>query len=218
MKYEVVLLDFDGTLMDTSEGILRCLTETFADLELPVPPMKTLRRFMGPPLYYSFRTFAGMEDDCAIKAVELFRGHYAKGGVYQSKVYDGLESVIRRLRSDGVKVGVATLKPEFMANLLLKHFEIDELIDVCSGSISDEVGSATKAMIIEEALARIGYTDKSRVVLVGDTAYDADGAQEAGIDFIAAAYGFGIGPEQRDAAHCVCTVENAAELERFFFA
>ncbi|MEM1484024.1 HAD-IA family hydrolase [Oscillospiraceae bacterium PP1C4] len=217
MKYEVVLWDFDGTLVDTSEGIFQSLRAAFTKMGMPVPEQSVLQKFIGPPIIYSFMNFMGMTEEDALCALNYFRADYEAAGIYCCKVYDGLIDLIKRLRKSGVKIGVATLKPEAMANLLLKHFQIDDLIDVCSGSISDHVGSASKSQIIDEALQRIGYKNKSQVVLIGDTVYDADGARESGLDFAAAAYGFGINKKDKHLLDCVCMADSAADLERFLF-
>lgn len=163
------------------------------------PAEEVLRKFIGPrPIVYSLKTYTGMSDEDAEKAVWLFREDYEAGGCYLSKVYDGLPELLGRLRERGIKTGVATLKPEKTARHLLEYLGIDHLIDTCIGNRNDEKGAITKKDIIETALDRLGWTDKSRVVLIGDSVYDADGAITAGIDFVGAAYGFGLLPEQAE--------------------
>lgn len=217
MKYQVVLWDFDGTLVDSSPGIFRSLGWMFEQMGRPVPSQEILRKFIGPPIIYSLKTYTGMSEEGAERGVWLFREDYEAGGCYLSKVYDGLPELLRRLRENGVKTGVATLKPEATAQRLLKYLGVDDLIDTCVGNRNDEKGAITKKDIIETALDRLGWTDKSRVVLVGDSVYDADGAIAAGIDFVGAAYGFGLEPGQAEELGCCFVAETPADLERFFF-
>ncbi len=198
MKYDIVLWDFDGTLVDTSEGIFHSLRIAFSRMEMPIPNIETLQKFIGPPMMYSFQTFIGLSSNEAEKAVQIFREDYETKGVYKSHVYDGIETLLEQLQKQGVKLGVATLKPEKMAKLLLKHFGLDPLVDFCVGTNdNDESSTASKSGIIENILKRLDCNDKSRVVLIGDSIYDAVGAKDSGIDFLAAAYGFGI-DEARD--------------------
>ena len=217
MKYQVVLWDFDGTLVDSSPGLFRSLGRMFERMGRPVPGEEVLRKFIGPPIVYSLKTYTGMSDEDAEKAVWLFRENYEAGGCYLSKVYDGLPELLGRLRERGIKTGVATLKPEKTARHLLEYLGIDHLIDTCIGNRNDEKGAITKKDIIETALDRLGWTDKSRVVLIGDSVYDADGAITAGIDFVGAAYGFGLLPEQAEELGCCYVAESPADLEPFFF-
>ena len=111
LQYRAVLLDFDGTLVDTSEGIFHSIAVAFRKMGMPLPPKEILRHFMGPPIYYSFQTFAGMDAQQAELATQFFRVDYEEDGVYRSKPYDGLPELLRRLREENIKIGVATLKP-----------------------------------------------------------------------------------------------------------
>lgn len=54
-----------------------------------MPGEEVLRKFIGPPIVYSLKTYTGMSDEDAEKAVWLFREDYEAGGCYLSKVYDG---------------------------------------------------------------------------------------------------------------------------------
>lgn len=215
MQYRAVLLDFDGTLVDTSEGIFHSIAVAFQKMEMPLPSEEILWNFMGPPISYSFQTFAGMNPQQSERATQFFRIDYEENGVYRSKPYEGLPELLRRLRAEGVKIGVATLKPEKMAKLLLSRFGISELVDACIGNAGDEIHLATKAQIIERVLEQLGGISKQDVVLIGDTRYDREGAQQTGIDFIAAAYGYGIGPEEEAAS--VFVAQNTNALSSFFF-
>ena len=215
VQYKAVLLDFDGTLVDTSEGIFHSIAVAFQKMGIPLPSEQTLRHFMGPPISYSFQTFAGMSVQQSEQATRFFRDDYEKDGVYRSKPYDGLSELLRRLRAEGVKIGVATLKPEKMAKLLLSRFEISDLVDACVGSRSDEMDSATKAQIIGRVLEQLGGIPGQDAVLIGDTKYDREGAEQAGLAFIAAAYGYGIGPEEEAAS--VFIAQDTDALTTFFF-
>ena len=152
----------------------------------------------------------------AKRAVLVFRDDYEAGGMYRSRVYDGLPELIARLRQNGVKTAVATLKPEATAKQLLHHFGMEGLFDACTGNTPDENDQTTKADIIRRTMRRLEWTDCSSMVLIGDSVYDAQGAQEVGIDFIAAAYGFGIGARERTALDCRFVAEMPRDLNTFF--
>lgn len=218
MNYRIVLWDFDGTLVDTSEGILGSLEVAFQQMGMKIPPQSVLNRFIGPPLMYSFMNFIGMTQEQAEHATRLYRADYEATGIYRSQIYAGLPDILCRLRAQGKQIGVATLKPERMANLLLRHFGIEELIDVCSGSLSDEIGSASKAQIIEKALLGMQNVNKAEVVMIGDTIYDAHGAQETGVDFIAAQYGIGMSSEELASVSYVCAAERTEDIGRFLLS
>lgn len=218
MNYQVVLWDFDGTLMDTSEGILKSLRYAFGQIGAPCPEEQVLRKFIGPPLIYSLTQYVGMEEKKAEQVVRIFRSHYEAEGLQYSQVYPGAVELIQRLRREGIKIGVASLKPERMVVTLLKRFHIEALFDAAVGSSGeDERGKQTKADIILEALNRMGHTGLSDVVMLGDTDFDGIGAKEAGVDFICAQYGSGMTEERARELNSVMVARSVKDLEDFFF-
>ena len=215
MKYEVVLWDFDGTLVDTSPGIFQSLRTAFDRLGVAQPSQELLNRFIGPPLMHSFQNFLGMSTEEAQRAVKAYREDYTAVGLYNSRIYDGLEPLIRKLRAQGILCGVATLKPQPMAEELLHHFGIAELFDACAGNSLDESGTTTKAQVIRRALMELGHPEPDAAVMIGDTFYDYEGAREAGVAFIGAAYGFGLSSGDDVSRMPGCALaQNAQELER----
>ena len=161
---KAVLFDLDGTLMDTSEGIFHTSQYTVSMLGYsPCEDMKRLRRFVGPPLKECFRIVYGFEDDELLeKCVEVYRKEYEKTGMHLCHLYDGIEDVILRLRSQGLKTGVCTLKYEKLS----------------------------KMICILLSVADLGL-EKDEVLMVGDTVNDLEGARNAGVNFAAATWGFG---------------------------
>ena len=108
----------------------------------------------GLRCFYSFQTYIGMSYEEAKRAVLVFRDDYEAGGMYRSRVYDGLPELIARLRQNGVKTAVATLKPEATAKQLLHHFGMEGLFDACTGNTPDENDQTTKADIIRRTMRR----------------------------------------------------------------
>ena len=152
-----------------------------------------------------------------MQAIQLFRRTYKGEGLFQSKVYDGLIPLIRKLREAGAKVGVATLKPERMARTLLDHFAITPLLDACIGSDESERWTVSKAQMVEWVLKQVGCSDKSQAVLIGDTQFDAQGAKEAGVDFIGMCYEDIPQDSVPLLVGCEKLAHNAGELEALLF-
>ena len=167
MRYQYVLWDFDGTLVDTSEGIYKSLRVAFAQMGLKLPSPEILQQFIGPPLNYSFQNFIGLPPEEALRATKCFRADYAQDGLFHSQVYPGMADILKELHAKGAGVGVATLKPEKMARLLLDRFGLMPLLGTCCGTSGDETASATKADIIRRALGELGCRDLSDAVLIG---------------------------------------------------
>lgn len=187
---KAVLFDLDGTLMDTSEGIFHTSQYTVSMLGYsPCEDMKRLRRFVGPPLKECFRIVYGFEDDELLeKCVEVYRKEYEKTGMHLCHLYGGIEDVILRLRSQGLKTGVCTLKYEKLSKMIFEEKGISALFDTVHGT--DNRGKITKTDCILLSVADLGL-EKDEVLMVGDTVNDLEGARNAGVNFAAATWGFG---------------------------
>lgn len=191
LNYHTILWDFDGTLVDTSPGIMACICHACAQLKQPEPEETVLRQFIGPPLYDSFQAYLGYSPPLAEEATRIYRQYYEKDGLYQAHIYPGMKELLEDLCSQGVRHAVTTLKPENTARQLLDYFDIAQYFTVCEGADPSKMKSRTKTQIAADTLKRLGVEDKTQAILIGDTAFDERGARENGIGFVAAAYGFG---------------------------
>ena len=72
MRIKNVIFDLDGTLLDTTEGVLESVKYTAEKLAYPVLPPKELLRFIGPPIQQSFMTYYGASQETAQKAADIF--------------------------------------------------------------------------------------------------------------------------------------------------
>ena len=197
-KFKCVLLDLDGTLFDTSEGIMSCYKIGLEHFGIFVKDDSELRKVMGPSLYISYRDFYGLDEEQVKEAVRIYREHYNGGGIYKCRLYDGMEDTLKSLKLNGFTACVATSKPQVMAEKILNHFGLAEYFDTICGAELD--GSRSdKIELINTALKRVGFTDKNDVVMVGDRFYDIKGAIGAGVHSIGVAYGFGTKEELAEA-------------------
>ncbi len=190
-----LLFDLDGTLTDSGEGIIHCGQETLAHFGLEVPSYDDLRPMVGPPLRDSLRRF-GVSEENMEEAVEVYRQAYVDHGQYENFPYPGVEDLLKKLRNDGYRLYVATSKPEVMAEHILKHFGLDQYFDVICGSTLDS-NRITKADVIRHLLKQLPKDEK--ILMIGDTIYDIEGANELGLPSIGVAWGYGDLPQMKAA-------------------
>ena len=208
MKYDLMLFDFDGTLMDTSPGIFHCARRTMAELGIPVSADVNMNLFVGPPLGDCFRITFGLEEKYIEKACEIYRYHYAREGRFMAEFYPGVPQTLGLLRGMGMRMAVTTMKAAPLAQSMVEHFGIGGCFFRVFGA--DMAGVRTKADLVREAVSKSGIcASADRVLLVGDTMLDADGARDAGVDFLGVAFGFGDFLPEQTAGF------NHALLERF---
>lgn len=188
MKYDYVLFDLDGTLMDTGDGILDCMRATIIEVGLTPVSDEVMATFIGPPIAHSFERIFGVDSKTAIKYSNIFREKYKEEFLFQATIYDGMLDLLKALHSDGVKIAVATYKREDCAIKLLDGVGIGEYCVVIHGS--DIENTLSKQQIMELCLEKYDcHLDK--VLMVGDTLHDGGAANSMGVDFLAVTYGFG---------------------------
>ena len=183
-----VIFDLDGTLLDTTEGILESVKFTVKELGFPELPHKEILNFIGPPIQISFKKYYKCNEEKAQAAANLFRDYYKDVALLKAKLYEGVYELCEHLKENQIKMAVATYKREDYALTLLKHFHFNNCC--CSMHGADNNNVLKKEDIVKLCLKEMGGTS-SDSVLVGDTIHDAMGAAKAGIPFIAVTYGFG---------------------------
>lgn len=210
-KLHTVLFDFDGTLFDTVEGITKSIQYALRKHGREVPPER-LRCFAGPPLVDKFMEVYGVSQAEAEQLVLDFRERYQPIGVYESEPFPGIVPLLEKLRAAGLILGVATSKPQNMAELLLERAEMKGRFDVIVGS-RPGLNNDRKWQIVERAMALCG-SGPENTVLVGDTKYDVEGAARCGVPCVGVLWGYAAPGELEaaGAAELVSTPEALARL------
>lgn len=189
MKYDAVLLDFDGTIADTGEGIYDSVRYAVKAMGFDPLPEEVVHTFIGPPVFSSFKRALNLSDEDSAKAVEKYRESYMNGGIYRLRFYDGMEKLLNDIKKSGVKLAVASSKPENFIVEILKYLKVSHLFDYISAPESDRAPES-KTTLVERAVSVLN-TDKNKTVMIGDRYFDIDGAKEAKVDSIGVTFGFG---------------------------
>ncbi len=209
-KIRYILYDLDGTLTDSARGIVNSFKYCLGELGITGWDDKSLLKFVGPPLRESFGVYLGMDEQGVDEAIKIYRTYYADKGIFENSVYDGVREALERLKGAGYIQAVATSKPEVYAKKILEKFELSEYFkDICGIPLGDE--SMTKAQVIAQSMERLGISDKTEVVMVGDRDYDIKGAHKNGISCIGVTYGYG-SREELEGAGADEIVNNPSEI------
>ncbi len=210
-EYTCILMDLDGTIIDSMPGITRSAQYALRHFGIQVDDLDELRPFIGPPLKYSFMEFYGFSDAQADAAVQKYRERYAVKGVHENTLYNGMEHFLEHMTRCGKTCLLATSKAAHFAEQILTELHLRQYFALVGGSGLD--GSRdTKADVIRYVLDEQGITDTSAVVMVGDRKYDVIGARQVGVDSIGVLYGYG-SREELEQAGATCIVRDVRELE-----
>lgn len=208
MPAPLVLLDLDGTLVDSAPGITASVAAAYRSVGLPAPDAATLRSFVGPGIWESLRRH-GVPEELAPAVVAAYRERYADTGRHDATVFDGIPQALADLRAAGVRLLVATAKPEAFAVPICTDLGLAPLVDGIFGTPLDE--STSKAQVVARALASVPDHDLATTLMVGDREHDVHGAAAHGVGCIGVAWGYAA-PGELDAAGALEVVATADAL------
>lgn len=209
-----VLFDLDGTLTDPREGIVNCIRHALSALKIEIDEGIDLTSFIGPPLRDTFRTLCA-DDEIAETAVAVYRQRFSTIGLFENRLYDGIETCLQALVDAGVSNYVVTSKPTLYSRRIVEHFGLNEYFKVVYGSNLD--GSlADKTQLIRHVIEteNIAATD---AVMIGDRKFDVIGANNHGMRCIGVLWGYGSERELRDAG-ALSLCRRPGELQEHIFA
>lgn len=213
--YDIAIFDLDGTLLDTSEGVINSVKYVIKEMRLPMPSKEVLSSFIGPPISESLLSVFGLPSEDIQYGTELFRNHYKDIDLLKATPYKGIYEVFERLLKIGIIPAVATYKRQDYTTRLLHHFNFHQYTNILYGS--DFEGKLKKKDIIVKCIEKSGIDNYQRAVMIGDTVYDAIGAQELSIDFIGVTYGFGFKTDKEIFSYgAVGSVDTPVQLLKYF--
>jgi len=207
-----VLLDLDGTLIDSQPGILAsCLAALRA---LGHEPDETLdiKRAIGPPLEDLMQVLLQRYgDDRVGEAVAAYRQHYGEIGLLGSEPYPGIGSALEEMQQAGLRLYLATSKREIFASRILHHLGLATYFDGIHGSVPGG-GLDHKPELLAHVLSQHNVSP-SHSLMVGDRRYDISGAHAVGIRALGVLWGYGT-RDELETAGADQLVESTADLAR----
>ena len=203
-RFDSVLFDLDGTLTNPRVAITSSMAHALAEVGAPVPPLEELLWCIGPPLRQNFGKLLGADRAHLIeRAAQAYLRRYEIKGVGETTMYPGIDAMLHRIRSAGVRLFVATTKFIDHAEEVLVAFSLREYFDGVFGARRD--GSmGDKRELLRHILDTTGI-DPKRAVMIGDREHDIVGAKANGIFAIGVTYGYGSREELTNAgADALC--------------
>jgi len=213
MSFDNIMFDFDGTLVDTSEGIIKCMHYAFDKLHRERVSDDEIQQIIGPPLNEMCRILLRTTDDEIIsKAVFYFRERYAKEGLNELQLYPGVREMIRSLKSLDKSILIVTSKPTQYTEIILNDFKIKEYFDEINGVELHEKSLSKSERLMN--LINEKKMDRKSVVMVGDRPEDMLAAKFSNVFSIGVTYGYG--REEDLIREGACKIFNTVyEVEKF---
>ena len=208
---KLIIIGYDGTIADTSPGILYCMNTTANAMGYTPVHHDALYGVIGVSLEQGFMSLYGMKEDEIEYAMNNYSKLYSIKGEEMFLIYYGIEESLRRLKESGCKLAIVTQKnAKFINNMLGVYKTIGEQFDiVCATDVDIDMEKSDMLLKVCEELG-ISVEDS---IFIGDSYVDALAAQEVGMDFAAALYGWGFRSREDVKDYpCALCINSAAEL------
>lgn len=179
------IFDLDGTLADSSEGILESLEVALKSCGYPML-VRDPQLLIGPNLPISVsRANPDMAPQTVTRAVEAYREYYNRTGHKKSRLYPGTEEALAKLAESGRQTFILTNKIQLAADIIVRHLGLDRWMTAVYGQDAAERPKTQRMMALVQ-----GH-ELPKGVLVGDGLDDHAAANAAGFRFLLARWGYG---------------------------
>jgi phosphoglycolate phosphatase len=183
-----ILLDLDGTIVDSAPGIIGSYQHTLRCMGITCPTASELTWVVGPPSRRSFARFIGPDQDLE-EAVRLYRAHYESNGLFDCAIYPGMREAIATLAALPARLFVCTSKPVGFAERIVEHFGLAHQFERIYGA-DLEGGFDDKGLLIDHIIGA-EQIDPRRTIMVGDRASDMLAALRYDIPAVGVLWGYG---------------------------
>ncbi len=186
-KYKLLIFDWDGTIIDSQAHIVHCMREGIKGAGFEAPKDDAIRHIIGLSLERAVQT---LMPDCSLSEVDVmtqnYRTHFFATGAESSDFYDGAKEMLQRCFDEGYYMAVATGKSRRGLDMVLNAFNLESLFHITR--CADETASKPDPMMLEEILTDLNLS-RDEALMIGDTTYDMDMANNAKMDSMAVTYG-----------------------------
>jgi phosphoglycolate phosphatase len=185
-QFDLIVFDWDGTLMDSTSAIVKCIQAAARDLGLPIPRDDDASHVIGLGLHEAMQAVMPNIDPAFYpRMVERYRIHYLSKH-HELVLFDGVREMLTELSQDGYFLAVATGKSRVGLNRALNAVGLLSLFDATR--CADETFSKPHPAMLQELTRELGQ-DLKRTVMIGDTTHDLLMASNAGAAGVAVQYG-----------------------------
>ncbi|GBF10608.1 pyrophosphatase PpaX [Tepidibacillus sp. HK-1] len=190
MKYKTLLFDLDGTIINTNELIINSFLYTLEQFYPGKYTREAIIPHMGRPLYEQMLQFG--EKETAQQMVEVYREHNVRTHDEMVMEFPHVKEVLALLKQEGAILGIVTTKMKNTVMMGLKLFGLDVLMDTIVTYEDTELHKPAPEPVLL-AMERLS-ADPKTTLMVGDSQYDLQAAQNAGITSVGVAWSIK-GPE-----------------------
>lgn len=211
-QFDLIVFDWDGTLMDSTALIVQSIQAACADLGLSIPRREQAAHVIGLSLHAAMSEVAPELDELGCQRLaDRYRYHYLAKD-HEPVLFDGALSLLEWLSAEGYLLAIATGKARRGLSRVLDYTGIGPLFD--ASRCADESFSKPHPAMLLELMDELA-TQPERTLMIGDTTHDILMASNAGVSAVALSYG-AHGVEELTSAAPLALVHSMNELKAWF--
>lgn len=185
--YKLLIFDWDGTIIDSASKIISSMQTAARDCDFEIPTDEQVRNIIGLGLPEALRDIFPDIDDQGVEQMRLRYGHYfLREDTTPTPLFSGVLQSLESMKNKGMRMAVATGKSRKGLDRAFADTGLGFAFE--TSRCADETTSKPHPHMLEEILAETGVKAEE-AVMIGDTEYDLDMGQRAGMDVIAVSYG-----------------------------
>lgn len=209
-EFRAIIFDFDYTLADSSQGVVKCVNSALRDLGLPPATPEAICGTIGMSLTETFLKLSGQEHTGRSQEfARHFKRHADEIMADLTVLYPAVASVARLLRQQGMKLGIVSTKYRYRIESILQRENVRDLFDMIVGG-EDVASHKPDPEGLKRAMADLGCSP-AQTLYVGDSVVDAETAKRAKISFVAVLSGV-TGRKAFEGYPILAVIENLSQL------
>ena len=194
MRFQNVLMDFDGTVARSGDGIINGVKYACTQMGYTEgSPWEDWRRYIGPTVYRFTTDILGLSEEGRDQFMALYTDYYKRQGIYEGPLYPGMGELIAGLRAAGAKVYVCSSKPEELTLLCIDYLKL------AFDGVGAMLPGRVKKNEVMDWCVREFSIDPVVSAMVGDRDSDVLAGKQHGMAGIGVSYGYGTEEELREA-------------------
>ncbi|MBQ5605932.1 MAG: HAD family hydrolase [Prevotella sp.] len=196
MRIKAVILDFDGTMGDTQDLIVRTMQQTIQQLGLPSRTDEQCAAMIGLPLKHTFTTLIEMSEEMGERCAELYRRLFNENNVPGAvPVFPNVLDTVRMLHERGLILTIASARRRDTLVEFLESMNLMQYIPYVISASDIENAKPAPDMVLKTL--EDYHLSADEAIVVGDTKYDIEMAHRAGVKAVGVTYGNGTVEELR---------------------
>ncbi|MFC3031182.1 HAD-IA family hydrolase [Pseudoalteromonas fenneropenaei] len=186
MRYQLVIFDWDGTVMDSVDKIVNCLQMAAVSCGVAIPSAEVAKSIIGLSLDIAVATLFPNEQEKWSALAEAYKHQHKEVDTTPTPLFADVRNTLTALKAAGIKLAVATGKNRAGLDRMLEKSATRAFF--CTTRTADEAESKPHPQMLLDILAETGIA-AADAVMVGDTKIDMQLARNAGIDAIGVTFG-----------------------------